>query len=151
MIGITAALTAWESGRPRTLPQPSGRYEIGRRFFAWRDEARLDPLSPVRNAKRELAAFIWYPASKVSMGTRAPYMPDEWIAAIPQEWSAQRLDRVHGHALEDAELQLKIPLLPWLSSPPVQVNCPPPIQRSQRNWRVTVMLSSRWHTLSARQ
>ena len=73
VIGITAALTAWESGRPRTLPQPSGRYEIGRRFFAWRDEARLDPLSPVRNAKRELAAFIWYPASKVSMGTRTLY------------------------------------------------------------------------------
>ena len=103
VIGTTAALTAWECGRPRTFPQPSGRYGIGRRFFAWHDEARLDPLSPVQNAKRELAAFIWYPAGKVPMGTRAPYMPDEWIAAIPQEWSEQRLDRVQAHAFENAE------------------------------------------------
>jgi dienelactone hydrolase len=104
LVAATAALTAWESRRPRTLPQPSGRYEVGRRFFSWRDAARLDPLSPVRDARREVAAFIWYPAYKPQSGTHAPYAPDEWIAASAHDWTTQRLDRVQTHAYENAVL-----------------------------------------------
>jgi dienelactone hydrolase len=104
LLAATAAFTAWENRCPRTLPKPSGPYEVGRRFFSWRDAARVDPLSPIRDARREVAAYIWYPANKPQSGIPAPYAPEEWIAASAHDWTMQRMDRVQAHAYENAML-----------------------------------------------
>ena len=112
IIAATAALTRWECRRPRTLPQPSGHYEVGRRFFAFRDIGRNDPLSPVPDAKRELLVCIWYPASTNGNELRAEYAPDRGRSA--RDWTEQRLDQVHAHAYESAAFSNSQPQFPVL-------------------------------------
>jgi dienelactone hydrolase len=114
LLAATAALTAWENRRPRTLPKPSGRYEVGRRFYSWRDAARVDPLSPVRDARREGAAYIWYPADRPQSGILAAYAPQEWVEASVRDWTTQRLDRVQAHSYEDAALVATVATFPVL-------------------------------------
>lgn len=97
-----AALTVHEAGRVRTLPAPSGPYAVGRRFIAWRDEARADPLAPDSAARRELVAWVWYPAVPLPHARPAPYLPAEWVRALRRERRQQRLDRVHAHAIDGA-------------------------------------------------
>src|SRR5258708_131507 len=43
------------------LPAPTGSDKVGRRLLYWTDESRADPGSP--NGHRELAVWIYYPAS----------------------------------------------------------------------------------------
>ena len=59
-----AALTAWENHRSRTLPRPTGRYDVGRRFVSWRDETRIEEL-----ALALLAARLLIVSGAVLVGT----------------------------------------------------------------------------------
>src|SRR6185436_3554716 len=92
-------LAAWQATRDRTLPAPTGPFAVGRRSFAWRDTTRADPLAPDSTAKRELFAWVWYPAARGAARV-APYLPPAWIDALVRAPRTQRLDRVHSHALD---------------------------------------------------
>src|SRR6266704_3441793 len=65
----------WQHRQPVTLPEPGGRYAVGRMQFDWRDPARVDPFAPAAGTSRELTVWIWYPAARGTRGTTVDYMP----------------------------------------------------------------------------
>src|SRR5579859_741083 len=60
------------------LPAPTGSYAAGRIEYDWTDPSRIDPLAPHANTKRELVVWSWYPATRVSGASPAPYLPSKW-------------------------------------------------------------------------
>lgn len=65
------------------LPALTGSYAVGRRLFHWTDEAQVDADCP--GGHREVAAWIWYPASLKENSTPAEWLPGEWGEAF---WSS---------------------------------------------------------------
>lgn len=57
------------------LPQPSGKFPIGRQFFYWTDETRPETITDAPGDKRRLFVQIWYPAKK-SAAAPADYYPN---------------------------------------------------------------------------
>jgi len=58
------------------LPQPSGKFGIGRVVFDWVDQKRPEPLSGQPNAHRELMVYLWYPtAPNRDNSARGTYLP----------------------------------------------------------------------------
>jgi hypothetical protein len=55
------------------LPAPTGPYPIGRQMLLWRDSARLEDVGPQSGKPREVAAYIFYPAT--ASGAHAEYYP----------------------------------------------------------------------------
>ena len=54
------------------LPSPTGPFNIARITLAWKDESRLELLSP-NHDRREIVVHIWYPAEK-NAGPPAGYL-----------------------------------------------------------------------------
>jgi hypothetical protein len=63
-----------------TLPVPTGSFAVGRTSYAWVNDAETDELAPDPQAKREVVAWIWYPAPS-STPIRADYLPADWRMA----------------------------------------------------------------------
>lgn len=107
------------------LPEPSGRYGIGRVGFDWVDTSRPDPYSHRPGAHREMMVYLWYPSVK-SADVRGAYLPGaKQMDADPQAQSFYREDdaakwqlivsgTVTSHARENAPMakgQKQFPLL----------------------------------------
>ena len=68
---------ARQSATKPELPVPTGDFAVGRVVYHWTDNSRAEPLSPSKEAHREVMVYVWYPAAKVSAGSQSPpYMPD---------------------------------------------------------------------------
>ncbi len=68
--------------RTRTvLPLPTGPFAVGRTSFDWVDPTVADELAPAPGAKREIVAWVWYPAARSSAVHQAEYLPPSWRAA----------------------------------------------------------------------
>lgn len=110
--GLTLlALLVWlEHKRATTLPEPSGPNSVGRTSYEWVNAAESDPLAPAAGAKREVVAWIWYPAKANSWSTRAEYMPAPWRAALAKYVGpvigllTRDMAKVHAHSFADAEV-----------------------------------------------
>jgi len=59
-----------------TLPIPTGPYTVARVTYDWKDDTRIDSLSPGAKEKREILVWIWYPSKKDSATKSAEYMPE---------------------------------------------------------------------------
>jgi predicted dienelactone hydrolase len=59
-----------------SLPELSGPYPVGRRYFDWVDRSRRDPFD--RSADRELVVSLWYPARVSGTPEAGTYLPGEW-------------------------------------------------------------------------
>jgi predicted dienelactone hydrolase len=57
------------------LPRPTGPRIIGYREFHWVDSARAEIMTTSLDDRREISAFLWYPAAR-AVGERVPYFPD---------------------------------------------------------------------------
>ena len=82
------------------LPAPSGKFPIGRKFFYWTDETRLETITDAPDDKRRLFVQIWYPAIK-SGKTPAEYYPN----LLEIQGKSERNDflaRVKTDAVQDA-------------------------------------------------
>ena len=68
------------SHRTLTLPAPRGPFAVGRTSFDWVDETRDDSLAPEPGHRREVMAWVWYPAEP---GSAAPvaYLPEPLLSA----------------------------------------------------------------------
>ena len=116
LIGIGAAGLAlalgglWvEHTRRVALPTPTGPWAVGRVRLDWKD-ATNDASAPAPGAKREVLAWIWYPAAD-DKGEASPYLPASWEAAVSQSRSwilanllTRDLRKVRAHSREDAAL-----------------------------------------------
>jgi len=65
-----------------TLPEPTGHFVVGRTSYAWVNNAEADPLAPFPEAKREVVAWIWYPAAATKPAKPAEYLPGPWRSAL---------------------------------------------------------------------
>jgi hypothetical protein len=80
-IGSLFAALWIESGLPTELPAPTGAFAVGRAIYDWRDNTTVDTLAPNPGTKREILAWIWYPAVAGASATTDDYTPPSMLAA----------------------------------------------------------------------
>jgi predicted dienelactone hydrolase len=108
--GLATGLTIlwWQREQPVRLPEPTGRYAIGRADVDWRDSARIDPFAPAAGTKRELTVWIWYPATTRSGNGAAEYFPSPLRNALTARTGpvlrllTHDLTRIENHAIRNA-------------------------------------------------
>jgi hypothetical protein len=64
---------------PEGLPAPTGRYQVGRVSFDLVDPDRTEIYSSNPEDRREMVAWVWYPATPGSDAERAAYLPELWV------------------------------------------------------------------------
>jgi predicted dienelactone hydrolase len=114
IVAIVALLgLIWlDQKRETTLPTPTGPFAVGRTTYAWSDAAQVDPMAPQPGTKRDLLAWIWYPAApRQPSQTVDEYLPAPWRTALERQSGAlltqfltRDLSRVHAHSIRDAEV-----------------------------------------------
>jgi predicted dienelactone hydrolase len=77
-----------------SLPELSGRYPVGRRFFDWIDPSRPDPFH--KSTRRELMVTVWYPAQGNAAGRTGSYQPGDWGRWASRSQSMMMRVRVQG-------------------------------------------------------
>jgi dienelactone hydrolase len=122
VIGIAVLLgLLWlDHTRETTLPIPTGPFAVGRTTYVWSDAAQVELMAPQPGTKRELLAWVWYPAvPRQPSQTVAEYLPASWRAAdedqrgmLLTKFLGRDLSRVHAHSILDAELSPEQRLYP---------------------------------------
>jgi dienelactone hydrolase len=104
-------LVLWvEHKKATSLPEPTGPNAVGRVSYEWVNAAESDPLAPTAGAKREVVAWIWYPAKATASSERAEYLPAAWRAALSKYIGpvigllTRDMAKVHAHSFADAEV-----------------------------------------------
>jgi len=94
-----------------TLPTPTGPFAVGRAIYDWTDDAKLDTLAPVPGTKRELLAWIWYPATPEQSGAVVDgYVPPAVEPAVERVrtgifgFLTKDVSKVHAHSLRNANV-----------------------------------------------
>jgi pimeloyl-ACP methyl ester carboxylesterase len=82
---VLFALLRREHDTGITLPVPTGRFAVGRTTYTWINNAETDELAPAPSEKREVVAWIWYPALNATSAPAAEYLPAPWRAADAQQ------------------------------------------------------------------
>jgi predicted dienelactone hydrolase len=111
-IAVLPGLLWLDHKRETMLPTPTGPFVVGRITQVWSDAAQADASAPQQGAKRELIAWIWYPAVPQQRAqTVNDYLPASWRTAVECQRGAliayfltRDLSRVHPHSIPDAEL-----------------------------------------------
>jgi hypothetical protein len=118
LVGCLLGLVWVDHTRETTLPAPTGPFAVGRTTMAWSDPVRVDPMAPQPGTKRELAAWIWYPAERNPSLPTVDYLPAAWRKAMDGGWFITLLNRdssrVRSHSLRDAAVageQRKYPVV----------------------------------------
>jgi dienelactone hydrolase len=96
------------------LPDPSGKFGIGRVGYEWIDAARPDPYSSDPKAHRALMVYLWYPAPRGAAGEAEPYLPDakqmdadhdvrpHMVEEYGVLWPLMVSGEIKSHAIKDA-------------------------------------------------
>src|ERR1700730_13620635 len=111
-IAVLLGLMWLDHNRETTRPTPTGPVAVGRTTSAWSDPAHLDPMAPQPGTKRELFAWIWYPAVPPQPSqTVDEYLPAPWRTALERQsgvlftqFLTRDLSRVRTHSIRDAEI-----------------------------------------------
>src|SRR5229473_2553591 len=111
-IAVLLGLMWLDHKRQTLLPAPSGPFAVSRTTYVWSDRVHLDPMAPQPGTKRELLAWIWYPAAPQQPSqTVDDYLPAPWRTALERQSGAlltqfltRDLSRVHAHSVRDAEV-----------------------------------------------
>ena len=123
VLGVAALLgSLWLEHRTAiTLPTPTGPFAVGRTIYDWSDEVAVDTLAPVAGTKRELLAWIWYPATPQQSGAVVDdCVPPAVGAAVERVrtgvfgFLTKDVSNVHAHSLRNANVspgQQSYPLL----------------------------------------
>src|ERR1700674_3936495 len=111
-IAVLLGLMGLAHNRETTLPTPTGPFAVGRTTYVWSDPAHLDRTAPPPGTKRELLAWIWFPAAPRQQSQAFDdYLPAPWRTALERQSGAlltnvltRDLSRVRAHSIRDAEL-----------------------------------------------
>jgi predicted dienelactone hydrolase len=111
-IAVLPGLLWLDHKRETTLPTPTGPFAVGRMTQVWSDAAQADASAPQPDTKRELIAWIWYPAvPQPRAETADDYLPAPWRTAVENQRGAlithfltRDLSRVHAHSISGAAL-----------------------------------------------
>ena len=124
VLGIAALVgSMWlDHTRETLLPTPTGPFAIGRTTYVWSDSAQPELMATQPGTKREIFAWIWYPAAppKLSQPPSA-YLPAPWRIAVESQRGAlinhiltRDLSLVRTHSNDDVDLapqQLSYPVI----------------------------------------
>jgi predicted dienelactone hydrolase len=95
------------------LPSPTGPASIGFRSFHWIDSSRAEPMTKRLDDRREVAAFLWYPATQMQR-SRALYVPDSSILPSSYRQRYPTVVSLHQHGFANAPIDASTPPLPVL-------------------------------------
>jgi len=102
-----------------TLPEPSGRFAVGRTTYVWINHAETDELAPSPGTPRELVVWIWYPAAATASAKAVEYLPAPWRAAEAQhsgvlmsKFLTRDLSLVRAHSTSDPDVSPEQPSYP---------------------------------------
>jgi predicted dienelactone hydrolase len=127
LLGVVAlfvlfGLLRLEHKKETTLPAPTGHFAVGRTTFIWANDAETDELTPSPGAKREVVAWMWYPAAASNSAVPAEYLPAPWRDALAQtsgalmsQYLTRDLSQVRTHSSADPDVS------PELRSYPVVI------------------------------
>ena len=119
--GIAAFLgILWlDHTRQTILPEPTGPFAVGRSTFAWTDTAHTDPIATPPGTKRELLAWIWYPAKPQPSSQPDDYLPVPWRSTLASHTGVlftqiltRDLSRVRTYSIRDAAVSPEQPAYP---------------------------------------
>ena len=82
------------------LPEPTGRYAVGRQSYDWVDPTRTEIYAANREGRRELVVFVWYPAKSQGVTVAAPYFPPAWAPVV--KFLGINVSGLSSHAVADA-------------------------------------------------
>jgi predicted dienelactone hydrolase len=68
------------AGTKTPVPRPSGPFSVARTRREWIDPDRAEIYSDNPGDRRELVAWIWYPAASAPGLEQAPYLPEAWAS-----------------------------------------------------------------------
>lgn len=100
-----------------TLPRPTGPFAVGRAIYDWRDDSASDTAAPSPQVKREVLAWIWYPASG-QPGATGDYVPasirppESHPGIMARLFGLLTRDKVRSHAIDNAEISSNEPSSP---------------------------------------
>ncbi len=111
-IAVLLGSLSLDHNRETTLPTPTGPFAVSRTTYVWNDPAQADPMAPQTDAKRELLAWVWYPAvSRQPSQMVVDYLPAPWRRAVERnsgrlltQFLTRDLSRVRTHSIGDAEV-----------------------------------------------
>jgi dienelactone hydrolase len=97
------------------LPKPTGSFAVGRTSFDWIDETRDEIFTSQQTDKRELMAYVWYPASD-DVQQSAPWLDPSLASAVSKVFSvdAKVLDSVKCYSYLGAKLSGQLARYPVL-------------------------------------
>lgn len=108
---VLLSLLLLDHGQETRLPNPTGPFAVGRTMYFWEDPAHTDPMAPPPGAKRELLAWIWYPAAPEHSASGNDYLPVPWRRALDRRrgsmitnFLTRDLSRVRVNSIRDARL-----------------------------------------------
>jgi dienelactone hydrolase len=111
-IPVLLGLMWLDHNRETTLTTPTGPFAVARTTYVWSDPTHADTMAPQPSTKRELLAWIWYPAAARQPSQKIDdYLPTPWRAALERQSGAlltqfltRDLSRVRAHSIRDAEI-----------------------------------------------
>jgi pimeloyl-ACP methyl ester carboxylesterase len=100
-------------GQVSELPPPTGPASIGVRSFHWVDSSRAEPMTRQLDDRREVAAFLWYPATPTQR-SHALYVPDSSILPSGYRQRYPTAVSLHQHGFANAPIDARATTLPVL-------------------------------------
>jgi hypothetical protein len=105
---LTLLFLMWREHKTEiTLPSPTGLSDVGRTMYTWVNDSETDEFAPVQGTKRQVIAWIWYPAA-TSSAPPAEYLPAPWRDAeakhsgvLMTKFLTRDSSLVHTHSTSD--------------------------------------------------
>ena len=111
LVAIGGLLTSlsFERSSEIELPALTGQFAVGRAIYDWRDDTNVDPVAPNPGTKREVLAWIWYPAGAGPSATTDDYLPAATRAAagpapFPFRFVYRDASKVRPHSMRNADM-----------------------------------------------
>lgn len=95
------------------LPPPTGPASIGFRSLQWVDSSRAEPMTRRLDDRREIAAFLWYPAAPTQQ-PHALYVPDSSLLSPGYLQRYPTVVSLHQHGFANAPIDTGARPLPVL-------------------------------------
>lgn len=100
--------------RQTVLPKPTGLYAVGRTILSWSDTANGDRMAPQPGTRRQLVAWISYPADPDLTKPLSPYMPEAWrnafehrVRPLVTHFVNRDITRVRTNSISDVPVSLR--------------------------------------------
>jgi hypothetical protein len=107
-LGLLLVSLLLDHNRETVFPRTTGPFAIGRTAYVWSDPAKTDPFALKPGTRRELVAWIWYPAApRQTSQSLEDYLPPPVRAATERQWGVTRfltrnLSRIRVNSIRGA-------------------------------------------------